>query len=61
LLSLRTSAWSTIGFFPDHTPRLWEYPTAAELLMNLLKPGSRILDIGAGVNPLVPYLAEKGY
>jgi 2-polyprenyl-3-methyl-5-hydroxy-6-metoxy-1,4-benzoquinol methylase len=61
LLSLRSSSWSTIGFFPDHTPRLWEYPTVAELLMNLLTPGSRILDVGAGVNPLVPYLAGYGY
>ena len=61
LLSLRVSAWQTIRFFPDHSPRLWEYPAVAELLTTMLSPGSRIVDVGAGVNPLVPYLSELGY
>ena len=61
LVSLRTSAWETIGFFPDHAPRLWEYPVAADLVMESVPAGSRVVDIGAGVNPLVPYLAARGY
>ncbi len=61
LLDLRLSAWKTTGFFPDHAPRLWEYPTTCDLLMNLIPTGSRIVDVGAGVNPLVPYLTAHGY
>ena len=61
LISMRTSAWETIGFFPDHAPRLWEYPTAADRLIGQVNSGGRIVDIGAGVNPLVPYLAARGY
>ncbi|MGO8871774.1 MAG: class I SAM-dependent methyltransferase [Acidimicrobiales bacterium] len=61
LVSLRTSAWETTGFFPDHAPRLWEYPAICDLIMNLVRAGGRVVDIGAGVNPLVPYLAAHGY
>lgn len=61
LIRVRTSAWETVGFFPDHAPRLWEYPMVAEYIMTLLHPGSPIVDIGAGVNPLVPYLTQRGY
>jgi 2-polyprenyl-3-methyl-5-hydroxy-6-metoxy-1,4-benzoquinol methylase len=61
LIGVRTSAWDTVGFFPDHAPRLWEYPMTADLVMSLLQPGSRIVDIGAGINPLVPYLTARGY
>ncbi len=61
LISMRTSAWGTVGFFPDDAPRLWEYPMVADRLMSLLQTGSQIVDIGAGVNPLVPYLTQRGY
>jgi 2-polyprenyl-3-methyl-5-hydroxy-6-metoxy-1,4-benzoquinol methylase len=61
LIDVRTSGWKTIGFFPDHAPRLWEYPVAADLIMGKVEAGSRIVDIGAGVNPLVPYLTAHGY
>jgi len=61
LLALRLDAWRTIGFYPDHAPRLWEYPAVAGLLRDSLTPGSRIIDVGAGVTPLVPYLGRLGY
>jgi len=61
LAAVRMSAWKTVGFFPDHEPRLFEYPTAAEIVSDLLPKGSRIADVGAGVNPLVPYLHAHGY
>ncbi|MEA2695682.1 MAG: hypothetical protein QOJ16_5069, partial [Acidobacteriota bacterium] len=61
LLALRLSAWKTTGFYPRHEPRLWEYPTVADRVSAFLPPGSRIVDIGAGVNPLVPYLTSLGY
>ena len=61
LLRLRVSAWETVGFFPDDATVLWEYPTAVDLLTSLLGTGVRVLDIGGGVNPLVPYLAAQGY
>ena len=61
LIDVRTSGWKSIGFFPDHAPRLWECPVAADLIMDKAEAGSRIVDIGAGVNPLVPYLTAHGY
>jgi SAM-dependent methyltransferase len=61
LVAVRLRAWRTIGFYPDHAPRLWEYPVVGRILEELLAPGSRVLDVGAGVNPLVPYLADRGY
>ena len=61
LMAIRLDAWQTIGFYPDHAPRLWEYPVVAGLLRDGLAPGSRIIDIGAGVTPLVPYLGRAGY
>ncbi len=61
LVDLRVASWGSTGFFPDHAPRLWEYPVAADLLSRQLKPNSRIIDIGAGVNPLVPYLSAQGF
>ena len=61
LLALRLVGQSTLGFFPDHAPRLWEYPVAAGLVMEHLPPGSRLVDVGAGVTPLAPYLASRGY
>jgi SAM-dependent methyltransferase len=61
LMAIRLHAWQTIGFYPDHAPRLWEYPVVAGLLGDALEPQSRIIDIGAGVTPLVPYLGRAGY
>jgi SAM-dependent methyltransferase len=60
-MAIRLHAWQTIGFYPDHAPRLWEYPVVAGLLGDALEPQSRIIDIGAGVTPLVPYLGRAGY
>ena len=61
LLTLRLEAQRTTGFYPDHAPRLWEYPVVAEILEAALRPGSRLVDVGAGVTPLAPYLASRGY
>ena len=61
LLTLRLEAQRTTGFYPDHAPRLWEYPVVAEILESALRPGSRLVDVGAGVTPLAPYLASRGY
>jgi SAM-dependent methyltransferase len=61
LAELRLCAWKSTGFYPGHAPRLWEYPRVADLVSDLLPPGSRVVDIGAGVTPLVPYLTSKGY
>jgi 2-polyprenyl-3-methyl-5-hydroxy-6-metoxy-1,4-benzoquinol methylase len=61
LVALRVCAWRSVGFYPNHAPRLWEYPFVAETLSRTLDPGSRIVDVGAGVTPLVPYLADLGY
>ena len=49
----------TIGFFPAHNPRALEHPwVLASLGAELC--GLRILDVGAGVNPLPFALAERG-
>jgi hypothetical protein len=61
LITLRLQARRTTGFYPDHAPRLWEYPVVATLITDLLSPGSRIMDVGAGVTPLPPYLTSRGY
>src|SRR5258706_9240744 len=47
------------GFFPAHNPRALEYPW---VLANVPAPldGLRILDVGAGVNPLPFALAQRG-
>ena len=49
------------GFYPDHSPRLWEYPVVARLMADDLPPGSRLVDVGAGVTPLAPFLTTRGY
>jgi hypothetical protein len=61
LLELRLHALGTTGFYPDHAPRLWEYPVVAQLIAEHLPRGSRLVDVGAGVTPLAPYLTSRGY
>jgi hypothetical protein len=61
LLGLRLHALATTGFYPDHAPRLWEYPVVARLIAEHLPQGSRLVDVGAGVTPLAPYLTSQGY
>jgi hypothetical protein len=61
LLTMRLSARKSTGFYPDHSPRLWEYPVVAQFITAHLDPGSRLVDIGAGVSPLAPYLSSRGY
>jgi 2-polyprenyl-3-methyl-5-hydroxy-6-metoxy-1,4-benzoquinol methylase len=61
LLALRLNGQRTLGFFPDHVPRLWEYPVAAGLIMEHLGPDSRLVDVGAGITPLAPFLTRQGY
>ncbi len=61
LLILRLHALRTTRFYPDHAPRLWEYPVAAALITDNLQVGSRLIDVGAGVTPLAPFLTSQGY
>ena len=61
LLSLRLAGQRTLGFFPDHVPRLWEYPVAADLVTEHLDFGSKLVDVGAGITPLAPFLTRRGY
>ena len=48
-----------IGFFPAHNPRALEYPWVLANMPAQLA-GVRILDVGAGVNPLPFALAQRG-
>lgn len=61
LLVLRLFGQRTLGFFPDHEPRLWEYPVVADLVQEHVQAGRRLVDVGAGVTPLAPFLADRGY
>ena len=61
LAVLRLHARQSTGFYPDHAPRLWEYPVVARLITDGLPAGSRLVDVGAGVNPLAPFLPDRGY
>lgn len=48
-----------IGFFPAHNPRALEYPwVLANLPVQMA--GLRMLDVGAGINPLPFALAQRG-
>jgi hypothetical protein len=61
LMALRLTGQRTLGFYPDHAPRIWEYPVVADLVFEHLQPGSRLVDVGAGVTPLAPFLTARGY
>jgi hypothetical protein len=61
LAAIRIHAWRTLTFYPDHAPRLWEYPVVAQLISDELPQGSRLLDIGAGTTPLAPFLTSRGF
>jgi SAM-dependent methyltransferase len=59
LLRLVDISRRTFGFFPDHYHYPIGYPWVARILEDL-SPGSRVLDVGAGLNPLPIFLAERG-
>jgi hypothetical protein len=59
LMALVDRAREAIGFFPAHNPRALEYPWVLAHVPGPLR-GSRILDVGAGVNPLPFVLADRG-
>ncbi len=61
LLALRLGGQRTFGFFPDHAPRLWEYPVTTGLIFEHLQAGSRVVDVGAGITPVAPFLTARGY
>jgi 2-polyprenyl-3-methyl-5-hydroxy-6-metoxy-1,4-benzoquinol methylase len=61
LAQLRVVARDTIRFFPDHEPRVWEYPSVADRVLELVPAGGRVADVGAGVTPLAPFLTTVGY
>jgi len=61
LAEMRVCARATIAFYPDHEPRVWEYPGVADLVLEHVPVGGRVADIGAGVSPLAPYLTDAGY
>lgn len=60
LKDLLACARAYFGVHWRHFPYTINYPWAAEQLDRVRKPG-RILEIGAGANPLPFYLAERGY
>src|SRR5262249_11687932 len=47
------------GFYTQHYQHTINYPWLAARLEKL-PPGARVLDIGAGLNPLPLFLAERG-
>lgn len=61
LLSVRLEAQRVFGFFPDHAPRVWEYPVVVRLVTDHFRPGSRVADVGAGITPVAPFLTHRGY
>jgi hypothetical protein len=61
LAILRLHARGSTTFYPDHAPRLWEYPVVARLIADRVPPGSHLVDVGAGVTPLAPFLTDLGY
>ncbi len=61
LAALLVCAWKTTGFYPDHLPRMWEYPAVLRQLRKTIPRGGSILDVGAGVNPLAPMLRKLDF
>lgn len=59
LNELVASSREAFGFFPAHSPRALEYPWVLAELQDMAH-GSRILDVGAGVNVLPLALARRG-
>jgi 2-polyprenyl-3-methyl-5-hydroxy-6-metoxy-1,4-benzoquinol methylase len=59
LCAVMNSSREHLGFFTKTASRAIEYPWLLEMLGDL-GPGSRVLDIGAGVTPLPIILAERG-
>ncbi len=50
---------ASFGFYTKHVPRAIEYPWLAANLESVT-PGTRILEVGAGLNPLPVFLAARG-
>ena len=50
---------AVFGFFPNHYPHTLNYPWVLERL-EPLRPGARVLDVGAGVSPLPIVLSRRG-
>lgn len=59
LNELVAASREAFGFFPAHSPRAVEYPWVLAALQGQAR-GSRILDVGAGVNALPLVLARRG-
>jgi SAM-dependent methyltransferase len=59
LNELVATSREAFGFFPAHAPRAVEYPWVLATLHGQAR-GSRILDVGAGVNALPLALARRG-
>lgn len=58
LLELAQLSRLRFSFFPQTITRTLEYPWAASRLLDCA--GLRVLDVGAGVSALPPWLAERG-
>jgi 2-polyprenyl-3-methyl-5-hydroxy-6-metoxy-1,4-benzoquinol methylase len=56
---LADTSRATFGFYTQQFSRALEYPWVAQKLEGL-SAGQRVLDIGAGLNPLPLFLAERG-
>lgn len=50
---------AVFGFFPDHYPHTLNYAWVLERL-EPVRPGARVLDVGAGVSPLPIVLSRRG-
>jgi len=50
-----------LGFFADDVARVWEYPVTVRFVLDHLALGSRVLDVGAGITPVAPFLTSRGY